>query len=145
MPQLKNVAMDQYRKGLNEAALVPDPDEIDQVYRSSPVGSPFRVLMTRIAARQIMSDSARDVGTYKQCFENNPDFALDLVTAIKDGTGPVLFDDPTEDGNDPCEFHDHDGNGINCHVKGKGKINGTCAKPVNGPITALLAHSLTDP
>jgi hypothetical protein len=54
MPQLKNVAMDQYRKGLNEAALVPDADEIDDIYRRSPLGSPFRRLMTRIAARQIM-------------------------------------------------------------------------------------------
>ncbi|KAJ4353588.1 uncharacterized protein N0V89_005318 [Didymosphaeria variabile] len=120
MPQLKNVAMDQYRKGLNQAELVPDAEEIDEIYRKSPEGSPFRRLMTRIAARQIMDpDSDRDVETYRQCFENNPDFAVDLVKAMKFGTGGMLFDDPTDTGNE-CEYHDHD-DGPNCHVKGKGK------------------------
>jgi hypothetical protein len=121
MPQLKNVAMDQYRKGLNQAELVPDADEIDEIYRKSPPGSPFRRLMTRIAARQIMDpNNFRDVGLYRQCFENNPDFAVDLVTAMKYGTGGMLFDDPTDSGVNQCEFHDHD-DGPNCHVKGKGK------------------------
>ena len=121
MAQLKNVAMDQYRKGLNEAELVPDADEIDDIYRRSPKGSPFRLLMTRIAARQIMDpDSNRDVETYRQCFENNPDFAIDLVKAMRDGTGGMLFDDPTDPG-PSCEYHDHD-TGPNCHTKGpKGK------------------------
>lgn len=120
MPQLKNVAMDQYRKGLNQAELVPDAEEIDDIYRKSPEGSPFRRLMTRIAARQIMDpDSDRDVDTYRQCFENNTDFAIELVKAIKYGTGGVLFDDPTDTGKQ-CEYHDHD-DGPNCHVKGKGK------------------------
>jgi hypothetical protein len=121
MPQLKNVAMDQYRKGLNQAELVPDADEIDDIYRKSPSKSPFRQLMTRIAARQIMDPgSERDVDTYRQCFENNPDFAVDLVKAIKLGTGGMLFEDPTEMGN-PCEYHDHE-DGPNCHIKGKGKV-----------------------
>ncbi|KAH7359822.1 hypothetical protein BKA66DRAFT_573931 [Pyrenochaeta sp. MPI-SDFR-AT-0127] len=120
MPQLKNVAMDQYRKGLNEAELVPDAEEIDDIYRKSPTGSPFRQLMTRIAARQIMDPgSERDVETYRQCFENNPDFAVDLVKAIKLGTGGMLFEDPTDAGNE-CEYHDHDA-GPNCHSKGKGR------------------------
>ncbi|KAF2675600.1 hypothetical protein K458DRAFT_411110 [Lentithecium fluviatile CBS 122367] len=120
MPQLKNVAMDQYRKGLNQAELVPDADEIDEIYRQSPVGSPFRRLMTRIAARQIMDPgSERDVETYRQCFESNSDFAIEMVKAIKHGTGGMLFDDPTETGNE-CEYHDHDA-GPNCHIKGKGK------------------------
>ncbi|KAF2796989.1 hypothetical protein K505DRAFT_153114 [Melanomma pulvis-pyrius CBS 109.77] len=123
MPQLKNVAMDQYRKGLNEAELVPDAGEINDIYRKSPAGSPFRVLMTRIAARQIMDpESARDVETYRECFEANPDFALDLVSAIKLGTGGMLFDDPTDSGNE-CEYHDHEA-GPNCHIKGKGKKQG---------------------
>lgn len=121
MPQLKNVAMDQYRKGLNQAELVPDADEIDDIYRQSPQGSPFRRLMTRIAARQIMDpDNDRDVETYRQCFEGNPDFAIELVKAIKHGTGGMLFDDPTEPGNE-CEYHDHNA-GPNCHIKGKGKV-----------------------
>jgi hypothetical protein len=121
MPQLKNVAMDQYRKGLNEAELVPDADEIDDIYRKSPYGSPFRKLMTRIAARQIMDPgSERDVDTYRECFDKNPDFAIDLVKAIRHGTGGMLFEDPTESGN-VCEYHDHE-DGPNCHVKGKGKI-----------------------
>lgn len=120
MPQLKNVAMDQYRKGLNEAELVPDADEIDDIYRKSPPGSPFRKLMARIAARQIMDpDSDRDVETYRQCFENNSDFAIDLVKAMRDGAGGILFDDPTDAGNE-CEYHDHE-DGPNCHIKGKGK------------------------
>jgi hypothetical protein len=77
--------------------------------------------MTRIAARQIMDPgSERDVDTYRQCFENNPDFAVDLVKAIKLGTGGMLFEDPTEMGN-PCEYHDHE-DGPNCHIKGKGKV-----------------------
>lgn len=121
MPQLKNVAMDQYRKGLNEAELVPDADEIDEIYRKSPSESPFRQLMTRIAARQIMDPgSERDVETYRQCFENNPDFAVDLVKAIRNGTGGMLFDDPTDPGN-PCLYHDHE-DGPNCHIKGKGRV-----------------------
>lgn len=120
MSQLKNVAMDQYRKGLNEAELVPDAEEIDDIYRKSPTGSPFRQLMTRIAARQIMDPgSERDVETYRQCFENNPDFAVDLVKAIKLGTGGMLFEDPTDAGNE-CEYHDHEA-GPNCHTKDKGK------------------------
>ncbi|RYN32088.1 hypothetical protein AA0112_g6263 [Alternaria arborescens] len=120
MAQLKNVAMDQYRKGLNEAELVPDADEIDDIYRKSPTGSPFRKLMTRIAARQIMDPgSERDVETYRECFENNPDFAIDLVKAIRSGTGGMLFDDPTDEGNE-CDYHDHEA-GPNCHTKGKGK------------------------
>lgn len=121
MPQLKNVAMDQYRKGLNQAELVPDADEIDDIYRKSPKGSPFRQLMTRIAARQIMDPASdRDVETYRECFENSPDFAIDLVKAIRLGTGGVLFDDPTDAGNE-CEYHDHEA-GPNCHTKGKGKV-----------------------
>ncbi|KAF2639431.1 hypothetical protein P280DRAFT_402545 [Massarina eburnea CBS 473.64] len=120
MPQLKNVAMDQYRKGLNEAELVPDADEIHDIYRSNPAESPFRRLATRIAARQIMDPgNDRDVETYRQCFDNNPDFAIDLVKAIRHGAGGILFADPTEAG-DGCEYHDHDA-GPNCHIKGKGK------------------------
>jgi hypothetical protein len=113
MPQLKNVAMDQFRKGLNQAELVPDPDEIDDMYRKSPVGSPFRHLMVKIAARQIMDpDSERDINSYRRCFENNADFA------IRQGTGGVLLDDPTT-GNE-CEYHDHE-DGPHCNLKGKGK------------------------
>ncbi|KAL5113144.1 hypothetical protein ACEQ8H_008992 [Pleosporales sp. CAS-2024a] len=120
MPQLKNVAMDQYRKGLNEAELVPDADEIDEIYRKSPSGSPFRKLMTRVAARQIMDPgSERDVETYRKCFDNNPDFAIDLVKAIRHQSGGILLDDPTEPRN-PCEYHDHE-DGPNCHIKAKAK------------------------
>ncbi|PSN71298.1 hypothetical protein BS50DRAFT_570687, partial [Corynespora cassiicola Philippines] len=120
MPQLKNVAMDQYRKGLNEAELVPDASEIDEIYRKSPEGSPFRRLMTQIAARQIMDPgSDRNIETYRQCFTDNPDFAVDLVNAIKQGTGGMLFDDPTDPGNE-CAYHDHE-TSPSCHIKGKGK------------------------
>lgn len=122
MEQLKNVAIDQYRRGLNMSELVPDPNEIDEIYRQSPAGSPWRRLMTRIAARQIMDpNSNRDVSNYRECFAGNPDFAVELVTAIKEGTGGYLLDDPTEGGND-CEYHDHEA-GPNCHLRGKGKAN----------------------
>ena len=120
MAQLKNVAMDQFRKGLNESQLVPDADELDDIYRKSPVGSPFRRLMVRIAARQIMDpDSERDADTYRQCFAGSPDFAVELVNAIRQGTGGMLLDDPTDAGNE-CEYHDHE-DGPHCDVKGKGK------------------------
>jgi hypothetical protein len=120
MPQLKNVAMDQYRKGLHQAELVPDPNEINDIYRKSPLGSPFRKLMARIAARQIMDPhSQRNIETYRGCFDGNPDFAVDLVKAIRYGTGGLLFADPTELGN-PCNYHDHEA-GPNCYVKGKGR------------------------
>ncbi|KAF1835962.1 hypothetical protein BDW02DRAFT_596907 [Decorospora gaudefroyi] len=120
LAQLKNVAMDQYRKGLNQAELVPDAEEIDDIYRKSPAGSPFRRLMTRIAARQIMDPgSERDVETYRDCFENNADFAIDLIKAIRSGTGGMLFDDPTDAGHE-CDYHDHKA-GPNCHNKGKAK------------------------
>ncbi|KAJ4401253.1 hypothetical protein N0V91_008029 [Didymella pomorum] len=120
MPQLKNVAMDQFRKGLNESELVPDADELDDIYRKSPVGSPFRRLMVKIAARQIMDpNSERDTETYRQCFQGNPDFAIELVNAIRFGTGGMLLDDPTDKGNE-CEYHDHE-DGPHCNIKGKGK------------------------
>lgn len=103
---LRNISIDQYRRGLLEAQLVPDADEINDIYRQSPVGSPFRRLMTQIAARQIMDpDSDKDAETYRACFENNPDFAVDMVNAIKIGTGGVLFDDPT--GGEECDYHGH--------------------------------------
>ncbi|KAH7385258.1 hypothetical protein DE146DRAFT_621966 [Phaeosphaeria sp. MPI-PUGE-AT-0046c] len=136
MPQLKNVAMDQYRKGLHHAELVPDADEIDDIYRSSPPASPFRKLMTRVAARQIMDPaSERDVETYRRCFANNPDFAVDLVNAIRHGTGGMLFDDPTELRN-PCEYHDHQ-DGPSCHIKGKGRAKHGESTP-SAPHTPVL-------
>ncbi|OCL09199.1 hypothetical protein AOQ84DRAFT_26888 [Glonium stellatum] len=120
MPQLKNIAMDQYRKGLNEARLVPDAAEMNEIYRKSGPGSPFRRLITKIAARQIMDpDSEKDAESYRECFDNNPDFAIDLVNAIKVGTGGLLFDDPTD--GVTCEYHDHDA-GPNCHIRGKGRV-----------------------
>jgi len=120
MPKLKNIAMDQYRKGLSQAGLVPDAEELTTIYRESPEGSPFRRLMVKIAARQIMDpDTDKDAESYRRCFEN-PDFAIDLVNAIKWGIGGgLLFDDPTEGAD--CEYHDHN-NGPNCHNKGKKKL-----------------------
>ncbi|KAK7539456.1 uncharacterized protein J3D65DRAFT_618694 [Phyllosticta citribraziliensis] len=122
MPELKNMAIDQYRKGLNQARLVPDADEINEIYRESPEGSPFRTLVTRIAARQLMDpDNDKDAEDYRACFDSNPDFAVDLVNAIKSGTGGQLFTDPTS--GDECEYHDHEG-GIDCHNRTKGKGTG---------------------
>jgi hypothetical protein len=132
MPQLKNVAMDQYRKGLNQAELVPDPNEINDIYRQSPSGSPFRKLMARIAARQIMDPaSQRNIESYRHCFDKNPEFAIDLVKAIRHGTGGMLFEDPTELGN-PCKYHDHE-DGPNCYIKGKGKIKNSMSQHSASP------------
>ncbi|THZ29550.1 hypothetical protein D6C91_01486 [Aureobasidium pullulans] len=97
IPNLKNESIDRYRQGLLEAQLVPDADEINDIYRSSPTGSPFRKLMAQIAARQIMDpDSDKNAESYRNCFKDNPDFAVDMVNAIKEGTGGILFDDPTD-------------------------------------------------
>jgi hypothetical protein len=125
MYPLANAASDQYRRGLHEAELVPDAHEIDEIYRQSPAGSPFRKLMTSIAARQIMDpESDRDVESYADCFKDNPQFAIDLITAIKQGTGGMLFDDPTDEQfSNTCEYHDHEV-APNCHVKGKGVKQG---------------------
>jgi hypothetical protein len=119
MVPLKNTAMDLYRRGLNEAQLVPDPQEINEIYRASPANSPFRQLMTKIAARQIMDPEVdKDAETYRKCFENNPEFAIEMVNAIRYASGGMLFDDPTE--GDVCAYHYHE-DGQNCQVKGKGK------------------------
>ncbi|KZM22707.1 uncharacterized protein EKO05_0000753 [Ascochyta rabiei] len=127
MPQLKNVAMDQFRKGLHEAELVPDPDEIDDLYRKTPAGSPFRRLLVQIAARQIMDpDSNRDVETYRQCFEHNASFALELVNAIRQGSGGMLLDDPTASGNE-CAYHDHQ-DAPHCNIKAKAKAKAKQAR-----------------
>jgi len=113
LQQLKNVAIDQFRKGCHEAGLVPGPEEMKPIYENTQPSSPFRKLVSRIAARQIMDpEGDKDAATYKPCFEASPDFAIDVINAIKDGAGSSLFDDPTE-GN-TCRYHEHD-NGESCH------------------------------
>lgn len=93
LPQLKNFAIDQFRKGCNEAGLVPGPEEIKPIYDKTPPKSPFRSLVSKIAARQIMDpDSDRDASTYRSCFEGSPDFAVDVINAIRSGAGGKLFD-----------------------------------------------------
>lgn len=119
MVRLKNLAMDVYRRCLNESQLVPDADEIDEIYRRSPVGSPFNSLMISIAARQIMDPEVeRDLGAYRKCFEANPEFAVELVSTIRRMSGGILFDDPTR--GDSCAWHDHD-DVSGCPLQGKGK------------------------
>ena len=115
LPQLKNFAIDQFRKGCNEAGLVPGPEEMKPIYESTPPSSPFRKLVSRIAARQIMDpESKKDATTYKMCFEGSADFAIDVINAIRDGSGGKLYDDPTH--GPGCTYHEHD-NGANCAVK----------------------------
>lgn len=106
LPQLKNLAIDQFRKGCFEAGLVPGPEEMKPVYDKTPRASPFRKLVSRIAARQIMDpENERDASTYRECFEGNADFAIDVVNAIKQGAGGSLLPDPTEENG--CEYHEH--------------------------------------
>ena len=112
IPQLKNFAIDQFRKGCFEAGLVPGPEEMKPIYEKTPPASPFRRLVSKIAARQIMDpESQNDAGTYKMCFDGNADFAIDVINAIREGTGGKLFQDPTE-GNG-CVYNEHD-NGQQC-------------------------------
>lgn len=111
--ELKNQAIDQFRKGCFEAGLVPGADEIKPVYERTPPESPFRKLVSKIAARQIMDpDSQRDASVYRECFQAAPEFAIDVLNAIRDGTEGLLLDDPTE-GNS-CRYHEH-ANGETCH------------------------------
>ena len=105
LPRLKNVAIDQFRRGCFEAGLVPGPEEMAPIYETTPRGSPFRKLVARIAARQIMDpDNNRNADTYEKCF-GNPDFAVDVVNSIREGVGGKLLLDPTE--LIGCEYHDH--------------------------------------
>nr|OQO20331.1 hypothetical protein B0A51_13017 [Rachicladosporium sp. CCFEE 5018] len=120
---LANASMDIYRMALNSAQLVPDPVEINEIYRSSPPKSPFRKLMVKIAARQIMDpDVDKDAESYRTCFESNPDFAVEMVNEIRSSSGGMLFEDPTEGVG--CEWHDHE-DGLDCSGKGKGKAKVT--------------------
>lgn len=106
MPQLRNIAIDQFRKGCYEAGLVPGPEEIKPIYDTTPPRSPLRKLVSQIAARQIMDPEGQcDASTYRMCFEASADFAIDVVNAIRQGSGPKLFHDPTE-GNG-CFYHEH--------------------------------------
>ncbi len=108
LPQLKNLAIDQFRKGCFEAGLVPGAEEMLPIYQRTPRSSPFRKLVSQIAARQIMDpESEKDVSAYRQCFEGNADFAIDVVNAIKSGAGGKLFSDPTDSKVDGCFYHDH--------------------------------------
>lgn len=133
MARLKNIAMDQYRQCLNESQLVPDAEEINEIYRASPVNSPFRALMIKIAARQIMDpDVDRDAEAYRACFDNNPSFAVEMVNAIRKMSGGILFEDPTS--GDLCAYHDHtDPSGCSLHGKNKGRVmRSTKAGGING-------------
>lgn len=106
MPALSNLAIDQFRHGCHLTRLVPGAEEIKPVYDRTAVGSPFRKLVSRIAARQIMDpDVERDAACYRRVFEVHPDFAIDVLNAIREGTGGGLLDDPTE-GNG-CRYHEH--------------------------------------
>ena len=128
-----NNAMDQYRKGLHQAELVPDAEEINELYQGTPAGSPFRKLLTRIAARQIMDpDSDKDAGSYRKCFERSPDFAIDLINTLKSSTGGVLLDDPTEEDGDGCEYHDHE-TGSRSRTKGKARSGKYATAPLPSP------------
>ena len=112
--ELANLAIDQFRKGCYDTGLVPGAEEMSPIYHKTAAGSPFRKLVSKIAARQIM-DPENEVNavTYRECFEASPDFAIDVINEIRAGAGNSLplFDDPTE-GNS-CKFHEHE-NGESC-------------------------------
>ena len=145
MIKLKNQSMDMYRQGLHESALVPDATELWDIYRTAPAGSPFRKLMTRIAARQIMDNAVeKDASTYRKCFENSADFGIEMVNAIRSMSGGMLFDDPTK-ASDACQYHDHrDGSG--CPPRATVAVkNNTDKQPVRNEkgtcyLTAIAAN-----
>lgn len=155
MPVLKNLAIDQFRKGCNEAGLVPGPEEMRPVYEKTPANSPFRKLVSKIAARQIMDpDSEKDAASYREVFQASPDFAIDVVNAIRKGAGGKLLEDPTA--TDGCSYHQHE-NGETCKksVRFKGlkpppspQLNGYTEEPpkVNGlTVPSNLQNGLADP
>lgn len=112
LSELANLAIDQFRKGCHDTNLVPGAEEMKPIYQKTEPGSPFRVLVSKIAARQIMDPNSQlNASTYRECFEVSPDFAIDVINEIRQGTGGSLFDDPTE-GNS-CRFHAHE-NGDTC-------------------------------
>ena len=106
LPELKNEAIDQFRKGCFQAGLVPGPEEMRPIYERTGKEDAFRKLVSRIAARQIMDPFGEcDAGKYRECFATSPDFGIDVVNAIKEGAVGKLFDDPTE--GEGCLYHDH--------------------------------------
>lgn len=116
IPTLGNLAIDQFRQGCNITRLVPGAEEIRPIYARTPPESPFRKLVSRIAARQIMDpDVERDAGCYKEVFKDHPDFAVDVLNAIREGTGGSPLDDPNE-GNG-CRYHEHSNGDSNGCVK----------------------------
>lgn len=118
--QLKNCAIDQFRKACFDSGLVPGPEEMKPVYEKTPVGSPFRSLISQIAARQIMDpESDNSAVTYQTCFENGPDFAVDVINAIRNGTGGRLLKDPTQEVG--CLYHEHRDNEV-CQQKRKKEV-----------------------
>lgn len=115
LPQLKNLAIDQFRQGCFEAGLVPGVEEMIPIYQRLPPASPFRKLVCRIAARQILDpESEKGSSGYREAFACNPDFAVDVIDAIKEGVGGFLLADPTY--MKGCEYHDHP-NGQPCHSR----------------------------
>ena len=112
---VKNAAIDQFRAGCYQAGLVPGPEEMGPVYATTPPGSPFRTLVSQVAARQIMDpETKRDAATYRACFQEHVDFAIDVMNAIRDESGGQLLRDPTEGGG--CMYHEHD-DGEKCPAK----------------------------
>lgn len=95
IPKLANLAMDRFRESLRSAHLVPDPEELSQMYTSSPAGSGMRKLLTKVAARQIMDPAKeRDVKDYQVLLEREVGFAVGFIAEIRRQTGGVLLDDP---------------------------------------------------
>ena len=105
-PDLKNLAMDQFRQGCFQASLVPGAEETITVYQHTPLQSPFRRLVADLAARQIMDpDNETDGTNYRAAFAADADFAMDVIRAIKQGVGGILFPDPTIQSG--CQYHAH--------------------------------------
>lgn len=135
MARLRNLAMDIYRKCLYETHLVPDAEEINQMYRSTPAGSRMRKLIVHVAARQIMDPEVeRDVGAYRKCLEGNPDFATELIRAVRKLSGGILFENPAS--GSACEWHDHNDTTV-CPVQEKRASRSSNQKTKKGTMSKL--------
>lgn len=142
MTKLMNRAMDEYRRGLSDAGLVPDGLELADIYSRSPAGSPFRTLMTRIAARQILDpDGDKDAGDYRDCFATSADFAIQLINFIREETGGLDLQDPTE--GEGCDYHEHTDGA--CHIEGKGLCNGSYLQHLIGIGKLPLSRGVDSP
>ncbi len=108
-PELRNVAIDAFRRACHKLNIIPAPHDIANVYLQTEAGSPMRLLCSRMVAHGILTcdpelDSESCKG-YMGLAERCEDFRIDLMKAVKHEflNGPV---DPAEGSGE--EYHESD-------------------------------------